>query len=438
MKLDELKPNPKNPRKISDGRLAMLKESLLFHGDLSGIVYNYKSGQLVGGHQRSKVFEGGEVHVTKTYDKPTKTGTVEVGYILYNGERYSYRGVKWSKHHEMAANIAANKQAGDWDLPELGLWMKELGSFDVDFDLDLTMFDENERKELIPENSKEGLCDADDVPQQRSTSIKRGDLYLLGDNHRLLCGDSTVKEEVDRLMNGEKAEICFTSPPYNLGDNAKLRGHNGDGDDTVYNEKSDHKTQLEYLEFMSEWTRIAIENCQYVFCNIQILAGNKLAIPAYWMNFKDRLVDIMIWDKEHASPSMAARVLNSVWEFIFIFIFANENQPKRSIKTGKSWRGTIDNIYRLNPNKGPRDKEPSHGAVFPVAFAAHFISNFGGELVYEPFCGSGSTLIACEKTNRKCYGMEIDPSYCQVIIDRWEKFTGKKAVKVKTVVRKKK
>lgn len=147
----DLPHNPKNPRKASPEKLSQLDRSMREFGDLSGIVFNTKTNQLVGGHQRTKNMpEDSLVTITKRYEKPSETGTIAIGYIKVGGERYHYREVSWSKHKEMAANIAANKGAGDWDVPQLTEWIQELGSFDVDFDLDLTMFDELERKQFEP------------------------------------------------------------------------------------------------------------------------------------------------------------------------------------------------------------------------------------------------------------------------------------------------
>lgn len=264
-------------------------------------------------------------------------------------------------------------------------------------------------------------------PLPAATAVPRtklGDIYQLG-SHRLMCGDSTDMESVNALMDGNMCDIAFTSPPYNLGNNAKLRGYNGDGKDSAYNEKSDHKSEEEYLDFLVKFTSNAMSKCKMVFVNIQILAGNKFVIPKYWGKFQENLVDLMIWDKEHAAPSMAAHVLNSVWEFIFIF--SNEDRPSRSMKSGEYFRGTIDNIYRLNPIGKKDELAKSHGAVFPVEFCQHFISRFSDQSVLDLFGGSGSTLIACEKTNRKCFMMEIDPAYCDIIVERWEKFTGNKS-----------
>jgi hypothetical protein len=157
MHLSELKPNPKNPRIVTPEKLEMLKRSLAEFGDLSGIVYNKRTRQIVGGHQRASVFDAASViEITKKYDKPTKTGTIAEGHILVGKERYTYREVNWDEVKEKAANIAANKGVGEWDMTELGSWMKELQSFN--FDLDLTMFDADERLKFF--ESSVGAKDA--------------------------------------------------------------------------------------------------------------------------------------------------------------------------------------------------------------------------------------------------------------------------------------
>jgi ParB-like chromosome segregation protein Spo0J len=151
--LKDLKANPKNPRTVSPQKLEMLKKSLAEFGDLGGIVFNTKTGFIVGGHQRAKMLNSASVvEITKKYSKPTSTGTTAEGYVIVGNERYSYREVKWEKAREQAANIAANKGAGEWDLSQLSEWMKELKS--LKFDLDLTMYDENELTSLLQDIEK--------------------------------------------------------------------------------------------------------------------------------------------------------------------------------------------------------------------------------------------------------------------------------------------
>lgn len=150
--LKDLKGNPENPRVASPEKLAMLKKSLAEFGDLSGIVYNRTTKMLIGGHQRKEVFpKDSKVIIQKKYTRPTKTGTVAEGVVEAGGERYAYREVVWDEVKEKAANIAANKGAGSWELDKLGDWMKDLDG--MGFDLDLTMWDADERLQFFADNN---------------------------------------------------------------------------------------------------------------------------------------------------------------------------------------------------------------------------------------------------------------------------------------------
>lgn len=144
----KLAPNPDNPRTISAEKLEFLKRALQEFGDLGGIVYNRKTKRLVGGHQRSHVFgKDSKVVVERKYQKPTKTGTVAEGYVMVSGERFAYREVSWDDVKEKAANIAANRGAGEWDQEKLKTMFHELADFG--FDLDLTLFSDHERSPLF-------------------------------------------------------------------------------------------------------------------------------------------------------------------------------------------------------------------------------------------------------------------------------------------------
>lgn len=398
--LKDLNPHPKNPNKHSKDQIERLAKVIKYQGVRRPIRVSRLSNCITSGHGLLAALGS-----LGRKDAP-------VNYQDYENEDQEF------------ADLVADNSLQSWSELDLASINLEVPSLGPDFDIDWLGIKDFE----IDAADKYGDKDADDVPEVKQTDIKRGDLFQLG-NHKILCGDSTVKEDVERLMNGDKADMCFTSPPYNLGENAKLRGYNGDGDDSAYLTKSDHKSSEEYLDFLNKFTQNAINVSDSVFINIQLLAGNKFALPKFWNEWHSHLIDLMIWDKEHAAPQMAARVLNSAFELIFIF--SSEKWPTRSMKHGIDFRGDIQNIYRLNPLRGPKDEsKKDHGAVFPVAFAEYFIKHFSDKLIYEPFCGSGSTLIACEKTNRRCFGMEIDPQYCQVIIDRFEKFSGIKATKL--------
>lgn len=393
--ISELKPNPKNRNSHPQDQIERLAKILKYQGWRYPIKVSKQSGFITSGHGRL------EAAIENGWPE------VPVNYQDYESEEQEY------------ADLQADNAIASWSDLDLSKINTDLSDLGPDFDLDMLGI-----KDFVLETADKFHSDEDEVPEKVEPKTKLGDVYSLG-AHRLMCGDSTSIDAVEKLMNGEKADMCFTSPPYNLGNNAKLRGYNGDAEESVYIEKSDHKSESDYLDFLTASTSCALVAAKTVFWNIQLLAGNKFVLPKYWSHFSENLVDVFCWDKEHAAPQMAARVLNSVWEFIFIF--SNENRPTRSMKHGPDFRGTIDNIYRLNPigKKDPLAKD--HGAVFPVQFAEWFVKSFSDSTVVDLFGGSGSTLIACEKTNRKCFMMELDPHYCDVIVARWEKYTGQKA-----------
>lgn len=162
MELKDLRPNARNPRKITDEKLKMLKKSLDVFGDLSGIVFNRKSGQIISGHQRQKVLPAeAKIIIEKKYDKPTKKFTVAEGYIMIDGEKYKYREVMMDEVTEKAANLAANKHGGEFEFPAVADLLLALDA--ADFDMDLTGYDHEEIENLMApigddkEISKENL-----------------------------------------------------------------------------------------------------------------------------------------------------------------------------------------------------------------------------------------------------------------------------------------
>lgn len=294
--------------------------------------------------------------------------------------------------------------ANEWDAEELQEWGVELPmDWDVDGQGDATATEDDFDEAEVTES----IC-------------KRGEVWKLGE-HRLMCGDSTNADDVAILMQGETADISFFFPPYNAGFGANLTKDNGR--ESKYIDFNDNKPQDEYCEFLQSAIDNAMEHSQYVFCNIQMLANNKRALVELMHNNINRLGDVIIWDKGHAQPQLAERVLNSVFEFALVF----HDKGTRAIGTN-NFHGTLDNIVHIKPTRNEYSKE--HNAVFPVELAAHFISNFSTESVLDLFGGSGTTIIAAEQLNRKCRMMELDPHYCDVIIARWEKLTGQKAERI--------
>ena len=240
------------------------------------------------------------------------------------------------------------------------------------------------------------------------TDIVLGDLFEIGE-HRLLCGDSTDSDAVARLMNGSKADIAFTSPPYNTKENAKLSPHQKNG--TKYNSYSDDLADDEYLKFLIDFTNNSLLFTDFSFINIQSLSGNKTALIDFLYQMKVVYADTLIWNKQNAQPAMANNVLNSQFEYIHVF----SHKANRAIGT-KEFRGTISNIVDISKQSANKVKE--HNATFPIDFASFFISNFCEKSILDLFCGSGTTMLASHQLKRKCYGMELDPKYCQVIVER--------------------
>ena len=264
----------------------------------------------------------------------------------------------------------------------------------------------------------------DEVPEVPVVPVtKLGNLWLLGE-HRVLCGDSTKAEDVARLMGGEKADLCFTSPPYNSKDGGYKTDYSGKTK-KFYNHKCDDRTEDEWVQFCDNVLKIVAsilrtENSPVVW-NVMYTAncrsgyGRTMFSGSHGLSVKETIC----WDKGAGFPTASKGILSRNWELLFVLSRGNkytttqgENEPRWA-----KW-----DISR------PKQQE-EHKATFPVELASRAMSDFGanGDTVYDPFLGSGTTLIAAEQLGRKCYGMEISPQYCDVIVKRWENLTGKTA-----------
>ena len=239
--------------------------------------------------------------------------------------------------------------------------------------------------------------------------------------HKIICGDCTDRAVVERVMGGEKASICFTSPPYNAGVSAQLSGNTSIDNNLYKDEYDDNQSQENYLILLRGFTDNALEFSLNTFVNIQMLAGNKRAFIDYLSLYRNRLADVAIWDKGHAAPAAAQRVMNSRFEFIFVF---GDSEANRAIGT-RNFRGNVDNVYSGKPQRN-NEYSSVHAATFPIDFPEYFIDRFTNknDVVLEPFSGSGTTIIACERLKRKCLAIEISPGYVAVAIQRWADVSG--------------
>jgi len=387
VKISEIKLNESNPRFIKDDKFKKLVKSIKDLPqmlDIRPIVVN-KDMMVLGGNMRLKAC--------------VEAGLVEVPIIIADN---------LTKEQEKEFLIKDNVSGGEWDWDMIANEWNEVELIEWGLDIPLDFQTELEAEE-----------DEFDVPEGGiETDIVLGDLFEIGE-HRLLCGDSTDSDSVAKLMNGEKAEISFTSPPYNAGTTpTEIKM----GKTSKYANDSDNKTESEYLNLLVDFTNNTLLFSDYSFLNIQSLSGNKTALIDFLYNMKSYYADTLIWQKQNAQPAMAENVLNSQFEYIHVF----SHKANRAIGT-KKFRGTLSNV--LDISKQNKNGVKEHNATFPIDFAAHFVQNFCENSVLDLFLGSGTTMVASHQLKRKCYGMELDPKYCQVIIDRMKKLDSTLVIK---------
>lgn len=399
--ISEIKTAKYNPRKINEQQLESLKASISRFGFVDPVIVNDRTGTLVGGHQRIKAAKA--------------LGLVDVPVV----------GVSLDEAEEKALNVALNKISGEWDIDLLRGVLEEIIAEGLD--ISLTGFTDEEWSAMSGNPAVVGLTDPDDVPEvdeQAPPVTKPGDVWVLG-RHRVMCGDSTKADDVARLMGGVRADLCFTSPPYNLGKSVGLRNGARKGAESAYNEMDDCGD--DWPAMMRDFINLALSVCDSCAVNVQMLSGNKVHLMRLFGEYATKTIDAAIWVKSNPQPAMADGVMTSAFEFVWM-LSRNDN-PTRRIPVASFSRGTFSNVFEHATASG--HDASIHGAVFPIGVADHFIEGWSKpeSIIYEPFCGSGTTLIASEQLNRICYGMEISPQYCDVIVKRWENFTGKKAVR---------
>lgn len=412
MKVSDLSPNLLNPRKIDDFHLDALGKSLKKFGDLSGIIFNRRTGRTAGGHQRVKnISPDATVSIITNYLQPTATGTVAEGFIEIDGERFNYREVDWDETTEKAANISANKQGGEFDIPKLNDWLLELDQ--ENYDMDLLGFSPEELENLLIPVDYHGNTDEDDVPGiPKEARTRLGDLYQLGD-HRLLCGDATNIQHVEKLMAGNVPNLMITDPPYGVEYDASWRAQAKGVDKTDREETASLEN-----DSRSDWYDAFVlfqGNIAYVWHASSFTDVVMESLRKASFEIKQQI----IWNKNVHALSRS----NYHWK----------HEPCwYAVKKGAdhSWNGGRDQmtVWDIKNVMFEKDKT-SHPTQKPVEIYEIAILNHTGlnEFVYDPFAGSGTQIIACEKTNRKSLSIELDPKFCDVIVDRWEKFSGKKA-----------
>jgi DNA modification methylase len=306
----------------------------------------------------------------------------------------------WTDAQKKAYVIADNKLAlnAGWDDAMLKVELGELG--DLDFDLTLTGFD-NEELAAFLSDPTEGLTDEDAVPDVPAVPVTvEGDVWLLG-RHRLMCGDSTSIDAVDKLMDGQKADVLFTDPPYGMGletDYSKLKGTS----------KSPNAKGYKWDKVIGDDKDFDPSDILNIFdyCKEQFWWG-----ADYYFECLPRGGSLVVWQKrDKADEKMIGNDFEVCWS----------KQRHKKHTFWKRWVG-FDSI-----EKGQKRVHPTQKPIDLIEWVMGKWAGAGGICV-DLFGGSGSTLIACEKTARDCRMMELDPKYCDVIVKRWQDFTGQAA-----------
>lgn len=368
-KITDIKPYEKNPRK-NDSSVEYVANSIHEFGFKVPIVID-KYGVIVAGHTR--------------YKAAKKLGLKEVPCIIADDLTEEQ-----IKAYRLADNKVAEKS--EWDFDLLGEELDDIINIDMSqFDFSL---EEEEEKEVVED-------DYNSQPPEKPKA-KYGDIYQLG-RHRLMCGDSTKMEDVEKLMDGENADMVFTDPPYGI----DIVTNDGKvGADFGVAKKGNYKKVI--ADDTTDTAKSAYEILKKICNKIIFWGGN------YFTDFLDFSDGWIIWDKR----------VNSGIKNTFAdgeMAWCSFHTPVRIYH--QLWNGMI--------REGEKEKRV-HPTQKPIKMLSEILIDFTrkNENVVDVFGGSGSTLIACEQTNRICFMMEYDPHYVDVIIDRWEQFTGKKAVKL--------
>lgn len=399
-KLEDLKPHPRNPRlhpEKGTPEWETLRASL--EADyFDPIVWNQRNGMLVSGHLRTKVMiEDGVVGadvVVVDYDEPT----------------------------HLARMIAANKSIGENDLPILKDLLQELDTGSLE--MNLTGYCETELEELMTANIPEfeGGNDGRDAEPQldrasdlnKKWKVASGEIWKLGD-HRLLCGDCTDFECMSRLLNGEKIDLVFTSPPYNQGGSSGDLFSHGKRVEKLYLHSEDSMSKEQYEDLI-----IGFLNCVHpnlsdphaVVVNISYNAKSRDDYGKIIFGNKNPLSvkETIAWHKGGSINLPQIGIYSRICEFVFVM--SSGDKYLTSQKYGDC-RWNFWQTKRI-------DQTPDHKATFSVELPCRAISEFSNENqnVLDPFLGSGTTMVACENLKRKCMGIEISPQYCAVILQR--------------------
>lgn len=401
--LADLRPHPDNPKAHDVEAVAA---SIRRFGFITPLVVNAADGLLLEGHGRVEALEAMR----------------DAGEAPPAGVRRGWRvpvvvGVSLAPDAARAFLVASNRtvELGGWDEGRLAALLSDLAASGG---TEGTGYSDADLEELLASvagaGTAVGLTDPDDAPEERAeTAVQRGEVYRLG-QHRLMCGDSTDAADVARLLDGAKPKLMATDPPY-----AIYGSSTGIGSDIA-----DDKMVRPFFEGI---LRLAADHL-VMFGHVYVCCDWR-SWPSWWEMAKRVELspkNLLVWDK--GGGGLGSSYANT-YELIGFFaklprqkvMTSNERSGQRQVHKPNIWRG----------NRIP-GAQREHNAQKPVELMEFLIENSSdaGDIVLEPFAGSGTTIVAAERQSRRCYAMEIEPKYVQVCIDRWEAYTGGRAERI--------
>lgn len=380
----ELKPHPKNRNQHPKDQIERLAKILEYQGWRYPIKVSNRSGFITAGHGRLEAA------------RHLKLKEVPVSFQDYTDEAQEY------------ADLQADNAIASWSELDLSAINTDIGDLGPDFDIDLLGI-----KDFViePADKLDPQCDEDEVPEALpEPKVVRGEVFILG-KHRLMCGDSTAITDVERLMDGKKADLLFTDPPYGI-------GYVG-GSKKRTEIKNDGRSEKfgQFLNDVFATARAVLKAGAPIYaCSpVDIEAGEFFKA---WKETGWHYQACLVWVKNNASFTR--------FDYHTKHEFIHYGWQDGAAHT---WEGDRkqDTVWLFNRPS----KSELHPTMKPVELVEYALMNSSktGSTVLDLFGGSGSTLIACEKIVRQCFMMELDPHYCGVILDRWQKFTGKKAIR---------
>jgi len=403
--IDDLAPDPENPRRpLKPKEAAALQASMRKYGDLSGVTWNKRTGELVCGHKR--------VEQLKDMGAQFVGGSL----TLASGDKFPVRVVDWPRSKQKGANVAANNQllAADYSADLLAPYLSDVMADLSPEDFAGLRFDDLARDLKIPlTNMDEETSGGADEELPKDPITKPGDLWVLGD-HRLLCGDSTDKAQVDRLLDGEAPLLMVTDPPYGVEYDPTWRDEFG---------QKSHSNGRVLNDDQASWPAAYRNvNADVAYVWHADIHAHTVAHDLISCGFDLRAM--IIWTKQHFAMSRG----HYHWQHEPCW-YAVQKGSKAHWRGGRK-QTTLWEIRNKNTMGGAvEDMNTTHGTQKPLECMGRPIENHGkrGDLVCDPFLGSGTTIIAAERLGRRCRGVELSPGYCDMIVERWERETGGKA-----------